>query len=286
MAGTSTLLCFGYGYSARALAKHLIPAGWRIIGTCRREEAAALIEADGAEPVAIDQVDPAQANHILISVPPGSDGDPVLNAFGAVMSETGSAWLGYLSTTGVYGDTGGREVNETSPLNPASDRSARRVEAEAGWLSLEGVPAHIFRLAGIYGPGRSALDQIKAGRARRIDKPGFTFSRIHVEDIAGVLAASIAAPNPGAIYNVCDNEPAPQADVIAYGCELLGADVPPLIPYDAAQRDMTEMARSFWQDNRRVSNARIRDELGYRLIYPSYREGLQAIHLTEGGLSH
>ncbi len=279
MAGTSTLLCFGYGYSARALAKSLIPAGWRIIGTYRREEAAALIEADGAEPAAFDQVDPAQATHILISIPPGSGGDPVLNAFGAAISETGLAWLGYLSTTGVYGDTGGREVDETSPLNPASDRSARRVEAEAGWLSLEGVPAHIFRLAGIYGPGRSALDQIQAGRAQRIDKPGFAFSRIHVEDIAGVLAASIGAPKPGAVYNVCDNQPAPQADVIAYGCELLGVDAPPLIPYGKAQRDMTEMARSFWQDNRRVSNARIRTELGYALEYPTYREGLRAIHM-------
>ncbi len=282
MAGTSTLLCFGYGYSARALAKRLIPAGWRIIGTYRREEAVTLIEAEGAEPVAVDRVDPAQATHILISVPPGSDGDPVLNAFGAAMSGTGLAWLGYLSTTGVYGDTSGGEVNETSPLNPTSDRSARRVEAEAGWLSLEGVPAHIFRLAGIYGPGRSALDQIQAGRARRIGKPGFAFSRIHVEDVAGVLAASIAAPNPGAIYNVCDNEPAPQADVIAHGCELLGVDASPLIPYEEAQRDMTEMARSFWRDNRRVSNARIRTELGYALKYPTYREGLRAIHMAAG----
>lgn len=282
MAGTSTLLCFGYGYSARALAKRLIPAGWRIIGTYRREEAVALIEAEGAEPVAVDRVDPAQATHILISVPPGSDGDPVLNAFGAAMSGTGLVWLGYLSTTGVYGDTSGGEVNETSPLNPTSDRSARRVEAEAGWLSLEGVPAHIFRLAGIYGPGRSALDQIQAGRARRIGKPGFAFSRIHVEDVAGVLAASIAAPSPGAVYNVCDNEPAPQADVIAHGCELLGVDASPLIPYEEAQRDMTEMARSFWRDNRRVSNARIRTELGYALKYPTYREGLRAIHMAAG----
>ena len=282
MAGTSTLLCFGYGYSARALAKRLIPAGWRVIGTFRREEAVALIEADGVEPAAFDRVDPAQATHILNSVPPGCDGDPVLNAFGAAMSGTGLAWLGYLSTTGVYGDTGGGEVNETSPLNPASDRSARRVEAEAGWLSLEGVPAHIFRLAGIYGPGRSALDRIKAGRARRIGKPGFAFSRIHVEDIAGVLAASIAAPNPGAIYNVCDNEPAPQADVIAHGCELLGVDAPPLIPYDEAQRDMTGMARSLWRENRRVGNARIRTELGYTLKYPTYREGLRAIHMAVG----
>ena len=286
MAGTSTLLCFGYGYSARALAKHLIPAGWRIIGTYRREEAAALIEADGAEPAAFDRADPARATHILISVPPGGGGDPVLNAFGAAISETGPAWLGYLSTTGVYGDTGGGEVDETSPLDPASDRSARRVEAEAGWLSLDGVPAHIFRLAGIYGPGRSALDQIRAGRARRIDRPGFAFSRIHVEDIAGVLAASIGAPNPGAVYNVCDNEPAPQADVIAYGCGLLGVDAPPLIPYDEAQRDMTEMARSFWQDNRRVGNARIRTELGYALKYPTYREGLRAIHMAAGGLTN
>ena len=282
MAGTSTLLCFGYGYSARALAKRLIPAGWRVIGTFRREEAVALIEADGVEPAAFDRVDPAQATHILNSVPPGCDGDPVLNAFGAAMSGTDLVWLGYLSTTGVYGDTGGGEVNETSPLNPASDRSARRVEAEAGWLSLEGVPAHIFRLAGIYGPGRSALDRIKAGRARRIGKPGFAFSRIHVEDIAGVLAASIAVPNPGAIYNVCDNEPAPQANVIAYGCELLGVDAPPLIPYDEAQRDMAGMARSFWRENRRVGNARIRTELGYTLKYPTYREGLRAIHMAAG----
>jgi len=195
------------------------------------------------------------------------------------------AWAGYLSTTGVYGDTGGDWVDETSPRNPTSARSRERVAAEDGWLALageHGIPAHVFRLAGIYGPGRSALDQVRAGRAKRIAKPGHLFSRIHVDDIARVLKASMTQPRAGGVYNVCDDEPASAADVTLFACELLGVDPPPAIPFDEAAKEMSEMALSFWRDNRRVSNRLIKDELGVALTYPDYRQGLRAV-LAAGG---
>jgi nucleoside-diphosphate-sugar epimerase len=184
------------------------------------------------------------------------------------------AWVGYLSTTGVYGDRAGGWVDEASALTPAGERGRRRVAAEAGWRAL-GLPLHIFRLAGIYGPGRSALDSVRAGKAQRIDKPGQVFSRIHVDDIAAVLDASIARPYPGAIYNVCDDDPAPPQDVIAYACALLGRAPPPLVPFDQAA--LSPMARSFYGESKRVSNRRIKDELGVRLRFPDYRAGLDAL---------
>jgi nucleoside-diphosphate-sugar epimerase len=187
-------------------------------------------------------------------------------------------WIGYLSTTGVYGDRAGGWVDEEAPLIPTGERGRRRVAAEARWLDLvrrHGSLVHIFRLAGIYGPGRNALDTVRAGRAQRIVKPGQIFSRIHVADIAQVLRASMAKPEPGAIYNVCDDDPAPPADVVAFACDLLGVPCPPPVPFDEAK--LSQMALSFYADSKRVSNRRIKEELGVRLLYPSYRDGLAAL---------
>jgi nucleoside-diphosphate-sugar epimerase len=218
----------------------------------------------------------AGATHLLSSVPPGEDGDPVLRHHETDIAAHGPwDWVGYLSTTGVYGDTGGKPVDETAALKPSSERGRRRVQAEEAWRSLAG--AHVFRLAGIYGPGRSALDQARAGTARRVLKPGHAFSRIHVDDIAGVLRASMGAPRPGAVYNVCDDVAAEPSEVAAHACELLGLEPPPAVVFEDAAPHMSAMARSFWRDQRRVDNARIKDELGVALQYPDYRAGLGAI---------
>ncbi len=194
----------------------------------------------------------------------------------------GLRWLGYLSTTGVYGDRGGGWVDETARLLPTGERGRRRVAAEQGWLGLwhdSGVPVHIFRLAGIYGPGRSAFDALRAGTAKRIDKPGQVFSRIHVEDLARVLVASIGQPRPGAVYNVCDDDPSPPEAVVAHAATLLGMPQPPLVPFEAAE--LSPMARSFYDDNKRVSNRLIKTELGVCLLYPDFRVGLAAILADE-----
>jgi nucleoside-diphosphate-sugar epimerase len=190
------------------------------------------------------------------------------------------SWLGYLSTTGVYGDTGGAWVDEESPLLPDTERGKRRLEAETKWLSLyrcAGLPVHIFRLAGIYGPGRNQLVSVLDGTAKRIVKPGQVFGRVHVEDIAGVLEASINHPCPGRAYNVCDDEPCPPQEVVSFAAQLLGKPVPPEIPFERAE--LLPMARSFYADSKRVSNARIKTELGYKLLYPNYRSGLMALAL-------
>jgi uncharacterized protein YbjT (DUF2867 family) len=277
------LLSFGHGYSAAALAASLAP-GWRVIGTTRDPARAAALMATGVEPVLWDDTAAveaaiAAASHVLVSVPPGGPEDPVLARHGPALAARAPDWIGYLSTTGVYGDRQGGWVDEDSPLEPAGPRGAWRVAAETAWRALS--PAtEVFRLAGIYGPGRSALDRVRAGTAQRIIKPGQVFSRIHVEDIAQVLRAAIASPHPGAAWNLADDEPAPPQDVIAFAAELLGLPVPPDIPFDAA--DLSPMARSFFAESKRVSNARIRERLGLRLIHPDYRAGLRAI-LAAGG---
>jgi nucleoside-diphosphate-sugar epimerase len=272
------LFCFGFGYSARALARALAAEGWAVAGTYRGDESRDELIAAGFDdlcPFEDAGAALAGATHILSSVPPGAEGDPVLARHGAAIASTpGLEWLGYLSTTGVYGDTGGAAVDENSPCRPSSARAERRLAAEKAWRKLG---AQVFRLAGIYGPGRNALLDVRAGRARRIDKPGHKFSRIHVEDIAGVLRASIARPEPGAVYNVCDDEPAEQAVVVEHACRLLGVEPPPLVPFETARERMSEMALSFWADNRRVDNTRIKKELGVTLSYPTYREGLAAL---------
>jgi nucleoside-diphosphate-sugar epimerase len=294
-AAPSRLFCFGFGFSARALARRLLETqgGWSVAGTTRSTEKAAELRAAGVEAYLFDRAHPldpvalAGTTHLLVSIAPdgegGGAGDPVLDRHAADIAALPQLrWIGYLSTTGVYGDWQGAEVDETSELRGAKGRNLRRIEAEAAWLALQqeqGLPVHVFRLAGIYGPGRSALDQVRAGRARRIDKPGHLFSRIHVEDIAKTLQASMARPDPGRVYNVCDDAPAAAAEVTAYACELLGVDPPPLIPLEEAE--MSPMALSFWQDNRLVSNRRLHEELGVTLDYPDYRSGLKAILAEE-----
>ncbi len=286
------LFCFGLGYSALALARRLRGEGWSVAGTTREEDKAQRLADDGLEVFPFDRGrpldDPAAAlagsSHLLSSVPPDGEGDPVLDHHRVdIAALEGLDWLGYLSTTGVYGDRDGGWVDEDSDLAPTGERGRRRLAAEAAWLELwelDGLPVHLFRLAGIYGPGRSALDGVRDGTAKRIDKPGQVFSRIHVDDIARVLEASIARPRPGAAYNLCDDEAAPPQDVIAYACELLGREPPPLVPFEAAE--LSDMGRSFYRDNKRVSNARIKDELGVSLAYPTYREGLEALLAAEG----
>lgn len=278
------LFCFGLGFSARALAERLMARGWHVAGTTRSAERAAALAAQGIGVFLFDRGRPlddaaaalAGTTHLLSSVPPDAEGDPVIDQHGPDLAAlTDLSWAGYLSTTGVYGDRGGGWVDEDSTLEPTGERGRRRVAAEAAWLALERQPVHLFRLAGIYGPGRNALETVRAGRARRIDKPGQVFSRIHVTDIASVLEASIAKPNPGAAYNVCDDQAAPPEAVIAHACELLGAEPPPLIPFEEAE--LSPMGRSFYRDNKRVSNRRIKEELGVALAYPDYRAGLAAL---------
>ena len=287
-ARANRLFCFGLGYSAMALARRLIGKRWRVAGTCRTPEKAEKLRAEGIEPFLFDRgkplADPAGAlagtTHLLSSVPPDAQGDPVLDHHASdLVRLEGLRWTGYLSTTGVYGDRGGEWVDERGALHPAGPRGRARVNAEEGWLKLGlvGQKVHLFRLAGIYGPGRSALDSVRAGTARRVVKPGQVFSRIHVEDIATVLEASIADPEANAVYNVCDDEPAPPQDVIAYAAALLGREAPPEIPYAVASKTMSEMARSFYAESKRVSNRRMKDALGVKLAYPDYRAGLRAL---------
>ncbi len=284
MSTTPHLFCFGLGYSAGYLARRLLAKGWRVSGTCRGAEKQAWLRAAGIAAHLFDRDQPladcaaalAGVTHLLSSVPPDQAGDPVIDAHKGAIDEIapGLAWIGYLSTTGVYGDRAGGWVDETSELAPSGERGRRRVAAERAWLALR-QPAHLFRLAGIYGPGSSALDTVREGRARRVVKPGQVFSRIHVEDIARVLEASMGKPRPGTAYNVCDDDPAPPADVIAHACELLGRTPPPEVPIELAE--LSPMARSFYDDNKRVDNTRIKRELGVTLRYPSYRDGLKAI---------
>lgn len=275
------LLCFGFGYTATWLAGAL-PAEWKVSGTSRHRGKRVLENRHEVVLESFSGDGPLPSNvwegvtHLLLSIPPDASGDFVLKHHkDTILSLKSLEWVGYLSTTGVYGDHQGGWVDETTPVNPPNDRSAYRVLAEKQWLGL-GIPVHIFRLSGIYGPGRSAFDAINDGSARRIDKPGQVFSRIHVEDIVHVLRASMETPNPGNVYNVADDFPAPQGDVIAYACQLMGIEPPPLIPYETA--DLSEMARSFYQSNRRVKNKKIKTELGVRLKYPDYKAGLEGIY--------
>ena len=279
------LFCFGLGYVALALARELQGEGWRIAGTTREPDRQATLADEGIQSFVFGRerplADPAAAlagtTHLLLSIGPDEVGDPVLDCHLRDLRACQSLqWVGYLSTTGVYGDRGGEWVSEADPVAPTMARTRRRVIAEGHWLA-SGLPVHVFRLAGIYGPGpgRNALDAVRRGRARRIVKPGQMFGRIHVDDIVQVLRASMARPNPGAIYNVADDEPAPPQDVVTFACALLGVEPPPEVPFDRAE--LSPMARSFYMDNRRVCNQRIKQELGVRLRHPSYREGLRAL---------
>ncbi|MDX1581272.1 MAG: SDR family oxidoreductase, partial [Alphaproteobacteria bacterium] len=275
------LFVFGLGYTALELARQLDQSVWEIAGTCRSEEKKAELEREGFTAHVFDgsaPLDPTVlegTTHILDSIPP-KEGDPALAYHASDIAALSSVeWVGYLSTTGVYGDTGGDWVDETSPVQPSTDRGTRRAEAEDGWMALwhtHGTPVHIFRLPGIYGPGRNQLETVKDGKARRIVKEGQVFSRIHVEDLATALRASMGQPSPGEIFNICDDEPAPPQDVIAYAAKLLGVEPPPEVPFEDAE--MSEMARSFYSESKRVQNRKMKEMLGVELAYPTYREGL------------
>ncbi len=269
------LLCFGFGFSAKALAGRLAAEGWKISATSRSPEGLADIAAHGVGPIRFGGKLPQSATHIVVSAPPGEAGDPVIAAYGGTLQ---AQWTAYLSTTGVYGDHHGGWVDEDTPLTPSTGRGKRRVDAERAWTELAGrtsLGLHIFRLAGIYGPGRNQLLSMKDGTAQRIVKQGQVFSRIHVDDIAKALLCSIDKPNPGRAYNVCDDEACPPQEVVAYAAALLGLPQPPEIPFESAA--LSPMARSFYAESKRVSNARLKHELGWQPKYPTYREGLKSL---------
>jgi len=278
------LFCFGFGYSAESLARRLSPrvaavAGTRTNPAAPAEAGAALAAYKGDGASAQVRALLAGTTHLLVSIPPDLEGDAVLRHFAEdIAALPDLAWVGYLSTVGVYGDSKGAWVDEASPTRPLSERSLRRVEAEQAWLefgSAAGRRVEIFRLSGIYGPGRSIIDNLRAGTARRIVKPGQVFNRIHVDDIARVLAAAIDKEAGHRVFNVSDDEPAPPQDVVAYAAELLGLPVPPAVDFETA--GLGGMAASFWAECKRVKNERIRRDLGVELLYPTYREGLRAL---------
>ena len=283
----SKFFAFGLGYSAQALAGPLAARGWEIAGTVRDPGTLERLKQRGykmarfADPSDRDGV----ANllrgttHLLHSIPPVAGVDPVLAQFRDQLAALASLrWVGYLSTVGVYGGSDGAWVDESMKPEPRNARTEARVAAEKEWLAFgeeTGCPVQIFRLAGIYGPGRSAFDKLHDGTARRIVKQGQVFNRIHVDDIASTLEASITRPRQGAIYNIADNYPAPPDEVIAYAAELAGLPLPPAVPFEEAE--LTPMARSFYEGNRRIANHLIKSELGVQLAFPSYREGLAAV---------
>ncbi|MXQ11547.1 NAD-dependent epimerase/dehydratase family protein [Microvirga makkahensis] len=277
------LFVFGLGYTARAFIRAF---PWtHVAGTVREDGRAQDLRVQGvaAHPLAEGDGglwdDLRGAGAILVSAPPDAEGDPTLNRFAERIASSGASWIGYLSTTGVYGDHGGAWIDETTPPAPQSRSSEQRLAAEQAWLDLgrkTGQAVHVFRLTGIYGPGRNAFVSLARGTAQRIVKPGQVFNRIHVDDIAATLVASLSRPRAGAIYNVTDDEPAPPQDVVAYAARLAGAEPPPETAFEAAR--MSPMALSFYAENKRVSNRLIKDELGVRLRYPTYREGLAALH--------
>ncbi len=284
---TNHMLFLGLGYVAGHLARRLEERGWRISGTARDAEGLRHItEAgwrawpfDGSRPLPQEAWE--DVTHVLSSVPPGPEGDPVLSMLGDDLARRADTlrWAGYLSTVGVYGDHGGAWVDEDTPAAPVSERGRRRLRAERLWLDLHartGLPVHVFRLPGIYGPGRSPLEKVREGRRKAlVVKEGQVFSRIHVEDLVSALLASIERPHPGRIYNVVDDEPAPPHEVTLHACRLLGIDPPPLLPFEEA--DLSPMARSFYGESKRVSNRRLKEELGWRPEYPTYREGLKSL---------
>ncbi len=283
------LFCFGFGYSAEFLADTLIKeGGWTIAGTTRTKDKRVAIreknieafyfDADDDMPLADPLYMMRDTTHILISTPPSDVGDPSFETHAHEISKISSLkWVGYLSSTTIYGDRNGGWVDEESEVRPTSKRGSRRLRAEQQWLSLHrnhNIPVHIFRLAGIYGPNRNALDSVRAGSARRIIKPGHAFSRIHVADIAQSLRASMEKPNGGSIYNLADDLAAPSYEVITYACELLGKTPPDIIPFSDA--DLAPITLSFYADNKRIKNDKIKTELGVKLKYPTFRDGLDA----------
>lgn len=278
---THSLFAFGLGYSARVLTARLLREGWHVAGTVRSADKAETLGREGIDARVFDgqgAIVPPAGAHWLISIPPGERGCPAFAAAGVHAGETAS--VTYLSTTGVYGDLKGGWAFEWSPVNPMSARGRRRVLAEAQWQG-SGAPVRIVRLPGIYGPGRSPFDRLRGGTIQSIVKPGQVFSRIHVDDIAGGLHAMLSQPDTAGVFNLTDDAPAPPQVVTAHAARLLGLEPPPDVPFEAAA--LSDMARSFYAENKRVSNARAKAALGWRPLYPTYREGLAAILATETG---
>ena len=275
------LFIFGFGYVGAAFARLMQDHGWTVAATARSAEQADALRAQGVEPV--DPGDDqaltralAAAKAILITAPPGPRGCPGLAAIAPALARAGAYpdWIGYLSTTGVYGDRGGRWVDETSPRNAQSMEGARRAGAERDWLQTGrgmGLTVTVFRLPGIYGPERSAFERLRTGTARRIVQPGHVFCRVHRDDIATALAASLDRPRAGGVYNIVDDEPAPGDAVIEYAAGLLGMAPPPIVT------EIPPASRRFYAENRRVANALAKAELGWRPAFPDYRAGLRAI---------
>lgn len=283
------LFVFGYGFTARALARRVQPQGWQVSATIRRPADRARLEVEGVAPVPAGNkralaLALRDVQAVLVTAPPDAQGCPGLRALVPALATANAFpdWIGYLSTTGVYGDRHGGWVTEISRLAAKSVEGARRVSAERDWLEVGrgmGLTVQLFRLPGIYGPGRSGLDRLRAGQAQRIVSPGQVFSRIHVDDLAAGLAASIAKPRAGGIYNLCDDEPCPNSQVVAYAAQLLDLPIPPEVPI--AEAHLSPAAMRFYAESKRVSNARAKAELGWRPAYPSYREGLAAILAAE-----
>jgi nucleoside-diphosphate-sugar epimerase len=284
------LFAFGLGYSALALVRHHRHRFEAIAGTVREPDKAVALAPEGVAALVPGRDDAAireklqGADALLLSAAPDREGDPGIRLLGPWISASRIRWIGYLSTTGVYGDCGGAWIDETAPARPQSEASHQRLAAETAWLRLgaeTGRAVQVFRLSGIYGPGRNALANVARGTAHRIVKPGQVFNRIHVEDIAAILIASLARPRAGGIYNVADDEPAPAQDVVAYAARLLGREPPPEIPFRDAR--LSPIAARFYAENKRILNHLIKDELGIRLKYPTYREGLDALFAAGEG---
>lgn len=279
------ILILGLGYSAGFFARAALAQGWEVTGTVRSAEKAAELSREGIRTLVFGGFAVssalakavAEADAVLVSVQPAEDGDPALGPLrAALMAAPNLRWIGYLSTIGVYGDQGGAWIDEATPPAPTNARTRQRVEIEEAWLQLgrdSGKPVQIFRLSGIYGPGRNAITKLRNGTANRLIKPGQVFNRIHVDDIAGVLMASLAQPHEGAVYNVTDDEPGPPQDVITFAAELTGLEPPPEIPFEQAK--LSPMAASFYGESKRVSNALVKREFGYSFRYPTYREALR-----------
>ncbi len=286
-----SLFCFGMGFVGGTLGQKLLATGWQVYGTARDEAGCKALEDKGIEAFLFTGSKPGEGicklletvTHVLNSVPPGAEGDPVLKYHGkALAAAPGLKWLGLLSTIGVYGEHHGGWVDEDTSPAPLNARSKARLIAEQAWLewgrkerNIEGFSPHIFRLPGIYGPGRNQLEAVKRGKARRLNKQGQVFNRIHVDDIVQILVASMNTPEAGHLFNISDDEPAPPQDVVSYACELLGMDPPPEVLFEDAQ--LSPMARSFYGECKRVRNDRIKQKLGVKLEYPTYREGLKAL---------
>jgi nucleoside-diphosphate-sugar epimerase len=276
----------GLGYAGAAIAREAAAHGFAVAGTAR-DPGAARAPA-GVEVIRFDAAGEAirAATHLVVTAAPGEGGDPVLAAHRqAIAAAPGLRWIGYLSTTGVYGDRGGAEVDEDTPPAPGQARSQRRLEAEEAWRAAagaRGVALDLFRVGGIYGPGRSGFDELRAGTARRVVKPGHVFSRIHRDDIALAVVAGARAPEGVRVLHLVDDAPAASAEVTAEAARLLGLAPPPETPFEQARASMSPMGLSFWSENRRVANAATKRRLGIAWRYPTYREGLRAILAEEG----